>query len=146
MDIQKLSPLFCAALVAACDSSPPVAQGSDLLGIAAFNLTDTAERTTVVGVDSSGREVAVVDVVHGQFTMTAEESPLVGTQVNGRDLRIEVGGETLTWQTIGYDDTSQMPPLDDPRFALIVKLVADDHVRPILQRWKIGWQDVPATR
>ena len=143
----RMSALCGAAIIAACsNSTAPSTRGNDALGIADFKVTDTAERTTVVGVDSSGREVAVVDVVHGQFTMTVEESPLVGTQVNGRDLRIEIGGEQLTWQTIGYDDTSHMPPLDDPRFALIVRLVEDDHVQPILERWKIGWQDVPATR
>ena len=44
--------------------------GNAALGIARFTSSETATRSTVVGLDAAGKEVGRLDLVHGRFTLS----------------------------------------------------------------------------
>jgi len=126
----------------ACTGTAPVTKGSASLGIAEFQVAEAKELITIIGLDAQNQQVARLDLVHGRFVLSKEiGEPLGGTEVDGRKLNVEVHGHPLSWETMGYDDTSHMPALGSAESQLITFL-ADEHVRPILQKWKIGWDQV----
>jgi hypothetical protein len=58
--------------------------------------------------------------------------------VDGRKLFVDVEGQTIEWETIGFADTRHMPPLS-PDLRLVATFLADRRVRPVLEKWRIGW-------
>ena len=113
--------------------------GNASLGISAFQINETNELTTVVGVDAQNKEVARLELVHGNFMPTedfGEENN--GHLIDGRKLTVAIKGQTMSWETLGYTDTLHMPSL--PReLNTVAALVTDQHVRPLLEKWSIGW-------
>src|SRR5262249_26302576 len=93
-----------AILLASC--AEPSQAASSALGIVDFRISETTERTTVIGVDAHGTQVAVVDILHGRFTMSDSfsadlelgDSPVV----EGRKVDVEALGQRMHWEAIGY--------------------------------------------
>ncbi|HEU4726813.1 MAG TPA: hypothetical protein VFT22_02960 [Kofleriaceae bacterium] len=124
----------------ACVSGTPLTTpGSAELGIASFEVTDTAERTTIVGLDAQHGEVARLDFIHGRFTMPVEFGPPYGgSEVDGRSIHAAIRGHVLDWRTVGYTDTSAMPAFPSSE-SMLTAFLADGHVKPFLDRWQVGW-------
>jgi hypothetical protein len=97
------------------------------------------DQTTIVASDDAGREVGRVELQHGPIVLGEQFGELAGTMEAGRQLSVEVDGQTFDWQTVGFDDTRHMPALPAFYFDRVAAFVADEHVRPILDRWLIGW-------
>ena len=128
------------ALGAGCvGTTVPDSSGNAGLGIAEFQVTDTAELTTIIGRDADGAQVAKLDLIHGHFISGDEYG---GQEIDGRKLDVDVHGQSTMWETIGYSDTTHMPALPSSLSA-VAAFVADDHVRPILARWNVGWRNAP---
>jgi hypothetical protein len=118
----------------------PLAPGNEALGIAEFRVDETADLTTIVGVDAAGYQVARLDLVHGRYVLAADtESPFAGQEVDGRRMTMDVLGQKTKWETIGYSPTLQMPAMPAAHWALGA-FVADPHVKPILAQWQIGFK------
>jgi hypothetical protein len=135
------------ALDAGCSTpaTPPVTAGNAGLGITQFQVNETAESTTIVGLDAQNQEVARLDFVHGRFMMSKEfGEPYGGTVVDGRSVHAQIQGHKFDWQTVGYTDTSHMPAFPDAE-SLLTAFLADNHVKPVLAQWQIGWEVKSAT-
>ena len=131
------------AVVAGCGetASSTTTGGNVALGIAEFQIYESAELTTVVGVDPEQREIGRLELIHGRFMPTQDFGDMYnGRPIDGRKLTATVLGEDMAWETLGYSDTSHMPALPP---GPLTTFVADPHVRPILQNWSIGWDDTP---
>lgn len=130
-----------ALLVGCTATEPDVSTGNAELGIAAFQIQDTTSKTTVIGLDAQQHEIARVDLVHGRFALTSifkDDYPGLD-QVDGRKLDVSVGGQTqLVWETMGYEPALHLPRHPDNAHDVAV-LLADPHVKPILDRWGIGF-------
>jgi hypothetical protein len=128
-------------LLAGCAEPPRVETSA--LGIVDFRTRDTPERTTVVGLDASHAQVAVLDIVHGRFTMSESfsadldlgESP----EVDGRKVYVEALGQKMRWEGIGYRPVLAMPPPPADQTALAA-FVAEPAVKSVLLRWGIGFR------
>jgi hypothetical protein len=117
-------------------TEPAATSGNAALGIAAFQVSDTAEETTIIAVDAEKKPVGRIDLVHGRFVPSRHGVEQVGQEAVGRKLTVELRGRTTRWETHDFSDTMHMPAL---RTAELAALVADPHVRPLLERWRIGW-------
>ena len=131
-------------LVAGCsaqDPSPATA-GEASLGISRFQVSEGKELTTIAGFDAQDKLLAKLELVHGRFAPTDDLGQAPGEVVDGRKLSVSIGDQSFTWQTVGFDDTTRMPSLPS-RQNRVAAFVADEHVRPVLRTWKIGWDGEP---
>src|SRR5262245_25443429 len=121
--MRRIQGLFFGALTllhAGCAEPPRVENSA--LGIVDFKISDTPERTTVVGLDAHQTQVAVLDIVRGRFTMSESfsadldlgESP----EVDGRKVSVEALGQKMHWEAIGYRPRLEMPPPPASQWAL----------------------------
>jgi hypothetical protein len=127
------------AFVSACAASP---DDAPTLGIARFDVRETAEVSTVVGTDAQGREIARMELVHGPFTLTgifAENA--AEPHVMGRKLDVLVLGQQMHWETAGFQENLHMPPHPASHWA-VAAFLADGHVKPVLDEWKVGFENV----
>lgn len=126
------------ALGACATDEAQVPAGNDALGIASFRTVEVADRTSVIGVDAAGAEVARVDVTHGIFTVSPRFADDFATpQIDGRRLEVNLRGEHLAWETEGYDANLSLPALERPSLATLIE---DSHVAEVLAQWQIGFQ------
>ena len=130
------------ALSAGCigATSTTTNEGNEKLGITEFQIVnDSAELTTIVGLDAEQKEVGRLELVHGRFTWsTDDEGTANGTPVDGRRMTIAALGRSTVWETVGYEplmDMPAMPSFNQP----LTDFVEDPHVKPILAKWKIGF-------
>ena len=135
-------------LAAGCSSAhiPDVSvpQGNAALGIAEYKVTDTAELTTIVGLDANKKEIGKLELVHGRYVLGEEYEELAGSLSEGRKLTTSLWRDrTFQWETIGFTDTLSMPALPS-ELSEIAAFHADVHVRPLLETWKIGWVSTAA--
>lgn len=130
---------------AGCASETEAPTGNEALGIARFQTTDTADRTSVVGLDDTGREVARLDMVHGRFALSGlfrEDYPTA--EVVGRKLDVSLHGTPhLVWETEGFEPVLNLPahPANETELAAFL---ADEHVTAILERWQIRFAPMAA--
>jgi hypothetical protein len=133
-----------ALLAVGCSASskPEVTEGNPSLGISEFQVSESKELTTIMGLDAQSREVGRLELVHGRFVPTTDLGQAPGESIDGRKLTVKIADQSFAWETIGYSDTTHMPqlPLEENRVAAFV---ADEHVRPLLQDWRIGWEGAP---
>ncbi len=125
-------------------TGPEISAENAALGIAKFEVNDSQTLTTVVGRDAKGQEVARLDLTHGRFELSGNfRDDYDHLAVDGRRLHVEVGAQKLHWETEGYDPTLQMPahPASNARLAAFLE---DAHVKPVLDRWQIGFQTATA--
>src|SRR5688572_15757647 len=113
--------------------------GNARLGIAAFQVTEASVRSTVVGFDRDGAEVARLELTHGAFTLSAyfaadHDDP----DVLGRKLDVSVLGQDMRWETEGFDPVLQLPAPPSSRWA-VDAFLRDPHVERLLGRWQIGF-------
>lgn len=112
---------------------------NDELGIARYSVEESPEVTKVIGLDSAGDTVATIEIVHGQFTMSAYFADAAEDQlVVGRKLDIKVADQGLKWETMGFDPVLHMPSPPKDQF-LVRQLIRDPFVQPLLTRWGIGF-------
>src|SRR5262245_55776785 len=71
---------------------PGLPEGNATLGIATFVEEETADQTTLRGLDAEGNEVARLDLVHGRFAPITSDYTDV---VEGRQLRAEALGQQM---------------------------------------------------
>ena len=122
-----------------CVGKAPEPVGNATLGIADFQITETATATTVIGVDAQHQEVGRLELIHGWFMPTEDFGPQYnGRMIDGRKLKVAINGLQLDWETLGYSDTLHMPAMP-PSGRAVAEFVEDATVRPLLQAWKIGW-------
>lgn len=125
-----------------CGGDDPVGQsaGNSAIGIARFEIDDTATKTSVVGFDADDNEVARLDLIHGRFALTGQFAQDYDTpEVDGRKLDVFIRSEKrLTWETAGYAPTLHMPA-HPARETEVAAFLADAHVRPVLEQWQIGF-------
>jgi hypothetical protein len=132
------------ALIAGCwGQAGNVTEGNANLGITELQVNDSKELTTIVGLDAHNHQVAKLELVHGRFVPTDDLGQPPGETVDGRKLSMTIRDQSFTWQTLGYEDTTHMPALSSKQ-SYIAAFVADEHVRPVLQQWKVGWDEQPA--
>ena len=125
-----------------CTPEPPVQpQGGNVqLGIREFVIDEQPDRVTVLGLDASGREIGRLDLVRGMFTLSPPFADDYDTQqVDGRKLTVTVKGQRMNWETAGYEPVLNMPAQPASRWA-IAAFLRDPFVKPILDRWKIGFE------
>ncbi len=123
-----------------------LSSGNTALGIAKFEIADTANKTSVVGLDEQGQEVGRLDLVHGRFTLSGQfKEDYPGTpEVDGRKLDVSIGGKPqLIWETAGYEPTLHMPA-HPASLSTLAAFLADPHVRPVLEHWQIGFDPMEA--
>lgn len=116
--------------------------GNDVLGIARFKVDETASLTTVTGLDAANREVARLELTHGRFTLTemfVADYPGIA-EVDGRMLHVTIGGDSrFLWETAGYEPVLHMPAHPAKEWQ-VAAFLDDSHVKPILDRWQIGFE------
>lgn len=132
--------LAAVVATAACAESTVLPSGNAPLKIERFATTDDGYQTSVVGYDRDGLEVARLDLIHGRFKVTPPFTDDYDTaEVNGRKLLVDARGQQLHWETAGYEPVLEMP--GHPPSAWALQLFLDDpHVKPVLDRWQIGFQ------
>jgi len=128
------------AVSCAGPDEPSALRGNAALGIADFEIDDTPTRTRVVGLDENGVVVGQLDLVHGRFALTGIfREDYETAEVVGRDLRVEIAGQQLIWQTAGFQPTLHMPA-HPPGREKLAAFLDDPHVRTVLERWRIGFE------
>jgi hypothetical protein len=128
---------------AGTSTAPAVTEGNASLGITSFQVNESAEQTTIVGLGAQNNEVGRLELVHGHFMPSEgflEDSQ--GKVVEGRKLSMAIQGHTFLWETMGYTDTTHMPAMPAAE-AVLAAFAEDPHIRPLLRKWSIGW-DGPA--
>jgi hypothetical protein len=128
-----------ASLLIALSCATATDPGNPRLGIASFEIRETTDLTTVVGVAADRQVVARLELVHGRFLPKEDYGPEYAGEIDGRKLAVDVRGHRLEWETLGYTDTSHMPALP-AELADVDAFLGDSHVRPLLDRWHIGWE------
>lgn len=130
-----------ALFVGGCNvDSDATPNGNAELGIARFNVEESAQRTTLVAFDENGIEVAHVDLVHGAFTPSPEfADDFTTSTVDGRSLEAAIGSQVTTWQTAGYAPVMSLPAISSKAVAL-GRFLEDPHVVAVLSRWNIGFE------
>ncbi len=135
------------ALGAGCasgdDTSPQPEPGNAELGIERFQVVETQELTTIVGFDAAGAEIARLELTHGRFKPTGIYVEELGANERiGRKVDVRVQDRSGGYQIGNLEESvMHMPPI--PRQdAKIGVFLADPHVKPILGKWKLGWQTV----
>ncbi len=122
----------------------PIVQGNSELGIARFEVVETASKTTVVGRDDAGAEVARMELIHGSFTPSAAFADTLGTDaIVGRKVDVAIGTKQLSYENLGFAPVMKLPPLTG-KSAVLATFLADPHVKPVLDQWKLGWEQVDA--
>ena len=115
-------------------------QGNAALGIAKFELNDTADKTSVVGLDKQGQEVARLDLIHGRFTVSPHFAADFDTPtVDGRKLDVVFGEQKVSWETAGYEPTFHLPA-HPVSYGALAAFLDDPHVKPVLDRANIGFE------
>lgn len=132
-------------LASACATAPPdqpdESSGNAALGIAQFTVDDAADQTTITGLDSDGAEVGHLTIVHGRFALSelyADDYPGV-SEVDGRKLDVEILDQKMRWETAGYDPVLHLPAPPRANWA-IAAFINDPHVKPLIDRWQIGFE------
>jgi hypothetical protein len=74
--------------VLGCAAPPDT--GNARLGISKFRIDETAERTTVVGLDARGQTIARLELVHGRFVPDQDYGPGYQGTIDGRKLDVDV--------------------------------------------------------
>lgn len=141
----SFSTAFAATDVSVFDSRPEFAGSSGnnhsittSLGITELKITERAERTVITGLDAAKKTVAKLELIHGRFVPT-EYGPEFGRRIaQGRKLFVDVRGSVVTWETIGFTDTTGMPALP-AELNQVATFLADQRVRSVLEKWRIGW-------
>src|SRR5262249_9480180 len=87
--------------------------GNPALGIARFVTHKSPHLTTIVGLNAKHHVVAHIELVHGQFVLGEGYLELAGTKADGRKLTATIRGRHFEWETVGYTDTTKMPPLPE---------------------------------
>lgn len=131
-----------AGTVAGCATTPQSSDGTnEALSIVRFENQETADKSTVIGLDANNHEVARLELVHGTFTLSPSFAEDYTTPtVDGRKLNVFIGDvRKLNWETAGYDPTMHMPAHPPSEWKLI-EFLEDSHVKPILDRWQIGFE------
>jgi hypothetical protein len=124
---------------ACADGVVAAGTGNAELGIARFATTETADLTTVIGLDEAGGEVARLELVHGEFTVSDGFKADFDTPVViGRALSVRVNDLTLQWETMGFEPVLEMPA-HPPSQRDIGIFLESPSVAPILARWQIGF-------
>src|SRR5438067_260374 len=86
--------LVTAGWLVACERGPSPSSGNATLGIASIQVSETASRLLIVGLDDKKAEVAKVEVVRGPFTMSeswAEGREGAARNVDGRRINMRLG-------------------------------------------------------
>jgi hypothetical protein len=81
-------------------------------------------------------------LTHGRFVPTQDLGQQPGQSVDGRRLNVTVKAQQIQWETVGYSDTRHMPVLP-PQLHLVATFTSDEHVRPLLDKWSVGWDAAP---
>lgn len=121
-------------------------RGNAELGVARFDVRETPAKTTLVGLDTAGAEVARLELTHGAFSPGAifQEDFGGASTVDGRKLDVYIHGEQqLTYETAGYAPVTHMPAHPASLVGLIA-FMHDPHVETILDRWQLGFEPQPA--
>lgn len=131
------------AVGAGCDHpDATVDASSSKLGIARYSVQESPTTTTVIGLDADGVEVGRLELTHGVFTLSEPFTEDYTTPaVNGRKLSVDVLDQKMRWETAGYEPVLHMPAHPSQDWAVAVFL-ADSHVKPVLDRWGIGFDTV----
>lgn len=119
--------------------------GNEALGVARFVVDDSASRTTVIGLDAAGSEVARLELVHGRFTLSPPFVEDYDTpEVSGRKLHVVAKGQETNWETAGYDPVLHLPAPPSGS-DMLVTFLDDPHAKVVLDRWQIGFDSQAAT-
>jgi hypothetical protein len=132
------------ALAAACATDDGSTPGNASLGIARFETTESPSQITVRGFDADNHEIANMTLVHGRFALTGMFREDYDTpEVIGRKLDIAYRDHQYEWETEGFTPVLKLPAHPASEWA-IAALVEDPHIKPILERWQIGWRSTTA--
>lgn len=119
---------------------------TDPLGIARFSTTEETDRTTIIGYDDLGNEVGHLAIVHGVFEASPRFAPdFAQPFVDGRKLDAQIAGQTITWETEGFDPTLSLPAVD-PRYRALGGFLEEGPVAAVLARWGIGFEAFVPTK
>lgn len=138
--------VFAATGLVACAEPAPTAvtSAADELGIARFATTDTPLQTTVIGLSADGTEIGRLELIHGVFTLTGPFRDDYDTAtVDGRSLDVRVNGHAMHWEGAGYEPLLAMPAIPSSE-AMLADFVTDPHVKPVLDRWQLGFESTQA--
>jgi hypothetical protein len=84
-------------------------------------------------------------LIHGSFAPTEYAAQFGGREVLGRKLFVEVQGKVVTWETVGFTDTTRMPALPS-ELRQVADFLGHERVKQILGKWRIGWAPKAAIR
>jgi hypothetical protein len=142
--MRSITPVLVVVLASGCgEVAEPHAD--ERLGIARFEVKETAERSTVIGWSAGGEAVVRVEVFHGAFMLSPQFADgREGAYVVGRRLDVTALGQSLQWETEGFDATLHLPAPPPSRWALTAAL-RDPRVTAVLERWGIGFDAVVQT-
>jgi hypothetical protein len=143
--------LVLAGLVAgACGSGvaerSPRSERTPSLSIAAVQVSEADELTTVVALDAQGSEQARLELTHGAFTLSEPfRDDRDSFVVSGRRLAVSIRGEiALLWETEGFDPTLQLPPHPHGQWEL-ASFLADARVQRVLGAWAVAFEPAAAS-
>jgi len=132
-------------LLSGCSSDPASGVPSDrvgALGIVEFQVEDSADETTVVGVDADGQEVGRLELIHGRFALTPmfQDDYPGQPEVDGRKMDVTIfGTKRFVYETAGYGPVMNMPA-HPPGEEQLNAFLEDPQVKPILENWGIGFE------
>ena len=113
--------------LAACGSQP-----ASPLGVAAFEINETATAVTIVGRSARGELVGRADLTLGRFELDDIEAGR-RYEVDGRKLVVSIDGTSSTSETIGYE-RRVLPVPGDAQHASLSAFLLDPHVAAVLAR------------
>src|SRR5437879_5401474 len=115
----SLAPIW--GLFACGNGSPAPIEGNAALGVVRFEVTETADRLIIVGLDAKAAEVARAAVERGPFVMSeqfAEDRVGAARNVQGRQLDLKYKSVTLHHESEGTD-VLILPLPPNPDFDLV---------------------------
>jgi hypothetical protein len=131
--------LSALALLLGCVGSR---RQENAIGVTNVDIVETTDRTTIIGRNGEGREIARVDLVHGRFTLSPEFADDGVKEVVGRKLDVRALDQSMRWETIGFTPTLSLPAHPRDQWALAAFL-EDQRVEPVLRTWGIAFSRAP---
>lgn len=141
MDRGVLGLIALSVVACTTSASPEREHREDALGIARFEIEETADRSSVIGLDEAGAPVARLDLVHGRFALTGQFKDDYDTaDVDGRKLDVTIhGAPRLVWETAGYAPTLHLPA-HPPSEVDVATFLASPQAKAVLDRWQIAFE------
>src|SRR5438552_3760352 len=146
MSMRYAASLLTVASWVGCDD-PGAIDTTNTAGVVAYQVSETADAVTIVGVDAHDNEIGRIELTVGTFTLSKDFAEGRSAPVDGRRLTINMLGETYTHESEGLGELRL--PLPDThafaeRYRKLGVFARDPRAADVLTRWGVNFRG-PAT-